>query len=90
MLPETLRQRSGEPITLFSIVRGYGSVLQHRCFLIYLGIITISYAGLFAWISGASVVLQGVYGLSAVTFGFKSSKNMTASGVTRRRSNASL
>jgi MFS transporter, DHA1 family, multidrug resistance protein len=70
LLPETLRQRSGEPITLFSIVRGYGSVLQHRCFLIYLGIITISYAGLFAWISGASVVLQGVYGLSAVTFGF--------------------
>jgi DHA1 family bicyclomycin/chloramphenicol resistance-like MFS transporter len=34
LLPETLRQRSGEPITLFSIVRGYGSVLQHRCFLI--------------------------------------------------------
>ena len=70
LLPETLRQRSGEPISLFSIVRGYGSVLQHRGFLIYLGIITISYAGLFAWISGASVVLQGVYGLSAVTFGF--------------------
>jgi DHA1 family bicyclomycin/chloramphenicol resistance-like MFS transporter len=70
LLPETLRQRSGESISLFSIVRGYGSVLQHRGFLIYLGIITISYAGLFAWISGASVVLQGVYGLSAVTFGF--------------------
>jgi MFS transporter, DHA1 family, multidrug resistance protein len=70
LLPETLRQRSGESISLFSIVRGYGSVLRHRGFLIYLGIITISYAGLFAWISGASVVLQGVYGLSAVTFGF--------------------
>jgi MFS transporter, DHA1 family, multidrug resistance protein len=70
LLPETLRQRSGEPVSLFSMVRGYGSVLRHRGFLIYLGIITISYAGLFAWISGASVVLQGVYGLSAVTFGF--------------------
>ena len=30
----------------------------------------MSYAGLFAWISGASVVLQSVYGLSTVTFGF--------------------
>jgi DHA1 family bicyclomycin/chloramphenicol resistance-like MFS transporter len=30
----------------------------------------ITYAGLFAWVSGASVVLQGIYGLSAVTFGF--------------------
>jgi DHA1 family bicyclomycin/chloramphenicol resistance-like MFS transporter len=70
LLPETLRQRSGPPVSLFSMVRGYGSVLRHRGFLIYLGIITISYAGLFAWISGASVVLQGVYGLSAVTFGF--------------------
>ena len=70
LLPETLRQRSGKPPSLFSMVRGYGSVLRHRGFLVYLGIITISYAGLFAWISGASVVLQGVYGLSAVTFGF--------------------
>jgi DHA1 family bicyclomycin/chloramphenicol resistance-like MFS transporter len=70
LLPETLRQRSGVPPALFSLFGGYGSVLRHRGFLVYLGILTISYAGLFAWISGASVVLQGVYGLSAVAFGF--------------------
>jgi MFS transporter, DHA1 family, multidrug resistance protein len=70
LLPETLRQRSGEPVSLFSMLRGYGAVLRHQGFLVYLGILTISYAGLFAWISGASVLLQGVYGLSAVTFGF--------------------
>jgi MFS transporter, DHA1 family, multidrug resistance protein len=70
LLPETLRRRSGEPVSLFSIARGYGAVLRHRGFLIYLGILTISYAGLFAWISGASVVLQSIYGLSAVAFGF--------------------
>jgi DHA1 family bicyclomycin/chloramphenicol resistance-like MFS transporter len=69
LLPETLRQR-GEMLTVPSLVRGYGSVLRHRDFLIYLGIITTSYAGLFAWVSGASVVLQGVYGLSAAAFGF--------------------
>ncbi len=70
LLPETLRQRSGEPMSLFSMVRGYGAMLRHRGFLIYLGILTISYAGLFAWVSGASVVLQSVYGLSATAFGF--------------------
>jgi MFS transporter, DHA1 family, multidrug resistance protein len=69
LLPETVRKRSGEPISLFALVRGFGAVLRHRGFLVYLGILTLSYAGLFAWISGASVVLQSVYGFSPVTFG---------------------
>jgi DHA1 family bicyclomycin/chloramphenicol resistance-like MFS transporter len=68
LLPETLRQRS-EPLALRSIAAGFGAVLRHRGFLAYLGIVTATYAGLFAWISGASVVLQGVYGLSSVAFG---------------------
>ncbi|MDR3422183.1 MAG: multidrug effflux MFS transporter [Xanthobacteraceae bacterium] len=70
LLPETLRQRADRPVSLSSVVGGYGAVLVHRGYLAYLGILTISYAGLFAWISGASVVLQGVYGLSSVAFGF--------------------
>jgi DHA1 family bicyclomycin/chloramphenicol resistance-like MFS transporter len=70
LLPETLGQRTDRPLSLSSVVGGYGAVLAHRGFLVYLGILTISYAGLFAWISGASVVLQGVYGLSPVAFGF--------------------
>ena len=70
LLPETLPQRGGAAVSVFSMVRGYGTVLRHRGFLAYLGILTVSYAGLFAWISGAPVVLQGVYGLSAVAFGF--------------------
>jgi MFS transporter, DHA1 family, multidrug resistance protein len=69
LLPETLRRRAAAP-GFFSMVVGYGAVLRHRGFLIYLGILTISYAGLFAWVSGASVVLQSVYGLSATAFGF--------------------
>ena len=69
LLPETVRKRSGEPISLYALVRGFGAVLRHRGFLVYLGILTLSYAGLFAWISGASVVLQSVYGFSPVTFG---------------------
>jgi DHA1 family bicyclomycin/chloramphenicol resistance-like MFS transporter len=70
LLPETLRRRPGGPTSLFAMVGGYGAVVRHRGFLIYLGIITISYAGLFAWVSGASVVLQSVYGLSPTAFGF--------------------
>lgn len=70
LLPETLRRRAIEPISWRSLPHSYGAVLQHRGFLAYLGILTAGYAGLFAWISGASVVLQEVYGLSAFAFGF--------------------
>jgi DHA1 family bicyclomycin/chloramphenicol resistance-like MFS transporter len=70
LLPETLRQGAAERFSLSFLIKSYGSVLRHRSFLPYLGILTISYAGLFAWISGAAVVLEGVYGMSAVTFGF--------------------
>jgi MFS transporter, DHA1 family, multidrug resistance protein len=71
LLPETLRpDNRASPLSFFSMMRGYRAVARHRGFLVYLGIITTTYAGLFAWVSGASVVLQGVYGLSAVAFGF--------------------
>jgi DHA1 family bicyclomycin/chloramphenicol resistance-like MFS transporter len=71
LLPETLPPRSvGEALPPSSMVQGFGVVLRHRGFLAYLGIIALSFAGLFSWISGGSVVLQGVYGLSAVAFGF--------------------
>jgi DHA1 family bicyclomycin/chloramphenicol resistance-like MFS transporter len=70
LLPETLRQRSAEPFSLAWLGKGYLSLLRHRSFVAYLAILTISYAGLFAWISGAAVVLEGIYGMSPVTFGF--------------------
>jgi DHA1 family bicyclomycin/chloramphenicol resistance-like MFS transporter len=70
LLPETLRQRSIEPFSLKWLGKGYLSLLRHRSFVAYLGILTIGYAGLFAWISAAAVVLEGIYGMSAVTFGF--------------------
>jgi DHA1 family bicyclomycin/chloramphenicol resistance-like MFS transporter len=65
-----LRSNRARSMSFFTMVRGYGTVARHRGFLVYLGIITTTYAGLFAWVSGASVVLQDVYGLSAVAFGF--------------------
>ena len=70
LLPETMRRRPGDSVSLLSMLGGYGTVVRNRAFLVYLGVLTISYAGLFAWVSGASVVLQSVYGLSPVAFGF--------------------
>jgi MFS transporter, DHA1 family, multidrug resistance protein len=69
LLPETLKQRTPGPFSLSAMATLYRSVLVHRGFLANLGILTASFVGLFAWISGASVVMQGVYGLSPAAFG---------------------
>jgi MFS transporter, DHA1 family, multidrug resistance protein len=69
LLPETMKQRPQEPISLSSVLRGYGIFLRHRTFRIYLAIVAASYGGLFAWISGSSFVLQDLYGLSPLLFG---------------------
>jgi DHA1 family bicyclomycin/chloramphenicol resistance-like MFS transporter len=69
LLPETLRQRTPGPFSLRSMGALYRSVLVHRGFLANLGVLTTSFVGLFAWVSGASIVMQGVYGLSPLGFG---------------------
>lgn len=68
LLPETLRER-GDPISPASMLRSYGMVARNPAYLSYLGLATGAYAGLFAWISGASFVLQGLYGLTPMSFG---------------------
>jgi DHA1 family bicyclomycin/chloramphenicol resistance-like MFS transporter len=69
LLPETMRQPPKHPMSLRSIIAGYGIFLRHRTFRIYLAIVSASYGGLFAWISGSSFVLQDLYGLSPLLFG---------------------
>jgi DHA1 family bicyclomycin/chloramphenicol resistance-like MFS transporter len=69
LLPETMKQRAKEPISLASVAAGYGTFLGHRGYRIYLAIVAASYGGLFAWISGSSFVLQDLYGMSALLFG---------------------
>jgi DHA1 family bicyclomycin/chloramphenicol resistance-like MFS transporter len=68
-LPETLRLRAAEPLSFGAIARSYGVILRNRAFLAYCGMLTVSFAGVFAWISGSSFVLQEVYGLTALAFG---------------------
>src|SRR6478735_6275225 len=50
---------------------GCGGIVLARApaFLAYLGLGTASYAGLFAWISAASFVLQDLYRLTPFSFG---------------------
>ena len=69
LLPETL-QRRDEAISASSMLRSYRIVISNGVFLAYLGLGCFSYAGLFAWISGASFVLQNLYGLTPLVFGF--------------------
>ncbi len=69
LLPETLRQRTPGPFSIGVMASLYRSVLVDRGFLAHLGILTASFVGLLAWVSGASIVIQGIYGLSPLTFG---------------------
>jgi DHA1 family bicyclomycin/chloramphenicol resistance-like MFS transporter len=69
LLPETLNARAAEPVSIPSIFRSYRIVARNPSYLAYLGIASASYAGLFAWISGASFVLQNLYGLTPFDFG---------------------
>jgi DHA1 family bicyclomycin/chloramphenicol resistance-like MFS transporter len=68
-LPETLARRAAEPVSVAGMLKSYRAVARHPAYLAYLGLATTSYAGLFAWISGASFVLQNLYGLSPFSFG---------------------
>jgi DHA1 family bicyclomycin/chloramphenicol resistance-like MFS transporter len=69
LLPETLNARAAEPVSMRSMFRSYRVVAHNPSYLAYLGIASASYAGLFAWISGAAFVLQNLYGLTPFDFG---------------------
>ena len=67
-LPETLRQRTG-PLSPRAIAEGYRVILRNRAVLAYIAMLSVGFAGVFAWISGSSFVLQDIYRLSALAFG---------------------
>jgi DHA1 family bicyclomycin/chloramphenicol resistance-like MFS transporter len=55
---------------MVEILRDYRLLLKDRTLLAHIAIVSTSYAGLFAWISGSPFVLQELHGLSALEFGF--------------------
>jgi DHA1 family bicyclomycin/chloramphenicol resistance-like MFS transporter len=69
-LPETLKTRAPEPVSIINIVRVYRELLRNGGYRGYLMLVCCTYGGLFAFISGSSFVLQGIYGLTPLLFGF--------------------
>ncbi len=68
-LPETLHQHTVRAISPMEILRTYRMLLKDRTLLVDIAIVSTSYAGLFAWISGSPFVLQQLHGLSPLEFG---------------------
>lgn len=68
-LPETIRAKATGAISPRTVLASFGVLLRHRGFLAYLGLTAIAFAGLFAYISTSSFILQSIYGLSAVAYG---------------------
>ncbi|MEJ0079345.1 MAG: multidrug effflux MFS transporter [Alphaproteobacteria bacterium] len=68
-LPETLKTATTGPLSPRAIFAGYAEIARNRAVLAYVGMLAVSFAGVFAWISGSSFVLQDIYGLSALSFG---------------------
>lgn len=69
LMPETLRERSTASVSPLGILRTYGEISRNRAYLAYLAIFSFAYAGLFAFISASSFVLQELYRLSPEVFG---------------------
>jgi len=69
IMPETIRQRSSEKLSFAAIFRGFRILLQNPAYRVYVSLTAMAYAGLFAFISGSSFVLIGVYGLSPPAYG---------------------
>jgi len=92
LLPETLKQRAAEPVSVSSMAKSFAIVARSPAYLAYVGLVTTSFAGLFAWISGASFVLQDLFGLSPFVFGFAfaigSLGYMTGTGLSARLSHS--
>ena len=68
-LPETLRVRMAGAGSPRAVLASYGVLLRHRGFTTYLALTAIAFAGLFAYISTSSFILQTVYGLTAIAYG---------------------
>jgi MFS transporter, DHA1 family, multidrug resistance protein len=67
-LPET--RRAGAPLQSFAdVLASFGVVARNRAFVIHIVMVALTFAGLFAWISGSSFVLQNLYGLSPLSYG---------------------
>ncbi|MDX1887280.1 multidrug effflux MFS transporter [Mycolicibacterium sp. 120270] len=67
-LPETLPPSHRRPLRVRAIAATYVELLRDRRFVILVLVAALGMSGLFAYIAGASFVLQGTYGLDQQAF----------------------
>ena len=67
-LPESLRAPGRGKLGVAAIFGGYGELLAAPGFRVYMALNALAFAGLFAFISVGSFILQGVYGVSEKGF----------------------
>lgn len=67
-LPETLPPSHRRPLRVRGIAATYVELLRDKRFVILVLVAALGMSGLFAYIAGASFVLQGVYGLDQQAF----------------------
>ena len=67
-LPETLPPEHRRPLKVRGIIATYGELLRDVKFVILVLVGALGMSGLFAYIAGASFVLQGRYGLDQQSF----------------------
>ncbi|MCW2511933.1 MAG: drug resistance transporter, Bcr/CflA subfamily [Mycobacterium sp.] len=67
-LPETLEVSHRRPLRVSGIVGTYGELLRDKRFVILVLVAALGMSGLFAYIAGASFVLQGRHGLGQQAF----------------------
>ncbi|HYI58788.1 MAG TPA: multidrug effflux MFS transporter [Microlunatus sp.] len=74
-LPETLPVERRRPVSVIGSLRAYGSLFGDRLFIVMVLVAGLMFATLFAYISGASFVLQDLYGMTPQQFGIAFSAN---------------
>ena len=67
-LPETLPKSHRRPLKVVGILTTYGSMFRDKRFVVLVLVAALGMSGLFAYIAGASFVLQGRYGLDQQEF----------------------
>jgi DHA1 family bicyclomycin/chloramphenicol resistance-like MFS transporter len=67
-LPETLPPSHRRPLRVRGIAATYAELLRDKRFVILVLVAALGMSGLFAYIAGASFVMQGIYGLDQQTF----------------------
>jgi MFS transporter, DHA1 family, multidrug resistance protein len=68
-LPETLRQKSGEPLTLGGDLISFHHVFANPRFRVYATVLALAYGGLFTYIGVSSFIVQDFYRLSPIGYG---------------------